>query len=56
VEVDVQKALKEMNHGINLSFKIHIELIRVNEAIRSTSVEWISRELRAYMSAMKPIY
>jgi hypothetical protein len=26
VEVDVQKALKEMNHGLNLSLKIRIDI------------------------------
>ena len=34
----------------------NIELIRVNEAIRSTAIETIGKELRAYMGAMKPIF
>ncbi|MBF0111435.1 MAG: ketol-acid reductoisomerase [Desulfamplus sp.] len=33
----------------------NIELIEVNEAIRYTVVEMVGRELRSYMSAMKPI-
>jgi len=33
----------------------NIELIKANEAIRSTSVELIGTKLRTYMSAMKPI-
>ena len=33
----------------------NIELIQVNEAIRSTAIERIGKELRAYMGAMKPI-
>ena len=31
------------------------DLIRVNEAIRYTSIESVGEELRSYMSAMKPI-
>ena len=33
----------------------NIELIQVNEAIRYTVVEMVGRELRSYMSEMKPI-
>jgi len=33
----------------------NIELIQVNEEIRYTIVEMVGRELRSYMSAMKPI-
>jgi len=33
----------------------NIELIQVNEEIRYTVVEMVGRELRSYMSAMKPI-
>ena len=33
----------------------NLELIRVNEAIRNTEVEYIGYELRAAMEAMKPI-
>ncbi len=33
----------------------NIRLIQVNEAIRETSVEEVGKELRYYMSAMKPI-
>lgn len=34
----------------------NISLIQTNDAIRSTAIECIGKELRAYMSAMKPIY
>lgn len=34
----------------------NVELIKVNEAIRSTGIEQIGKKLRAYMGAMKPIY
>ena len=40
---------KKDNHVDNL------ELIRVNEAIRNTEVEYIGYGLRAAMEAMKPI-
>lgn len=33
----------------------NITLIKTNEAIRSTAIECIGKELRAYMGAMKPI-
>ena len=49
--VVIGKGLDPRSTGVD-----NIELIRVNEAIRSTGVEWIGQELRAYMSAMKPIY
>ncbi|OGR10221.1 MAG: ketol-acid reductoisomerase [Desulfobacterales bacterium RIFOXYA12_FULL_46_15] len=47
----IGKGLDVQNTGVD-----NIELIRVNEAIRSTGVERIGKELRAYMSSMKPIY
>jgi ketol-acid reductoisomerase len=47
----IGKGLDVRNNSVD-----NIELIRVNAAIRSTGVEWIGEELRAYMSAMKPIY
>jgi ketol-acid reductoisomerase len=34
----------------------NIRLISTNDAIRSTAIERIGKELRAYMGAMKPIY
>lgn len=34
----------------------NLELIKTNDAIRSTDIEQIGKELRAYMGAMKPIY
>ncbi len=40
------------NTGIGVD---NVKLIQVNEAIRNTNIETIGKELRAYMSAMKPI-
>ncbi len=51
LDIDViGKGLATDYNGVDNS-----ELIKVNEDIRSTSVERIGRQLRAYMSAMKPI-
>ncbi len=51
IDVDViGKGLDVKDFGVD-----NLELIRVNEAIRYTSVEAVGEELRSYMSAMKPI-
>ncbi len=51
IDVDViGKGLALKDNGVD-----NIELIEVNEAIRYTVVEMVGRELRSYMSAMKPI-
>ena len=52
VDTDViGKGLADAGTGVD-----NIELIKVNEAIRSTAIEKIGKTLRAYMGAMKPIY
>ncbi len=51
IDVDViGKGLDSKDNGVD-----NLELIKVNEAIRYTSVEAVGEELRSYMSAMKPI-
>ena len=51
IDVDViGKAAELKDNGVD-----NIELIKVNEEIRYTSVEIVGGELRSYMSAMKPI-
>jgi ketol-acid reductoisomerase len=51
IDVDViGKGLEQKDNGVD-----NLDLIRVNEAIRYTSVEAVGEELRSYMSAMKPI-
>ncbi|MBF0302018.1 MAG: ketol-acid reductoisomerase [Desulfamplus sp.] len=51
IDVDViGKGLDLKDNGVD-----NMELIQVNEAIRYTVVEMVGRELRSYMSAMKPI-
>jgi ketol-acid reductoisomerase len=51
IDVDViGKGLAHKDTGVD-----NQDLIRVNEAIRYTSIEAIGEELRSYMSAMKPI-
>ena len=51
IDIDViGKGLVEKDNGVD-----NQDLIRVNEAIRYTSIEAIGEELRSYMSAMKPI-
>ncbi len=51
IETDViGKAAELKDTGVD-----NIELIKVNEEIRYTSVEIVGGELRSYMSAMKPI-
>ncbi|MBF0376278.1 MAG: ketol-acid reductoisomerase [Desulfamplus sp.] len=51
IDVDViGKGLDLKDTGVD-----NMELIQVNEAIRYTVVEMVGRELRSYMSAMKPI-
>ncbi|MBW2655077.1 MAG: ketol-acid reductoisomerase, partial [Deltaproteobacteria bacterium] len=47
----IGKGLDVENNGVD-----NVNLIKVNEAIRSTGVERIGKELRTYMEAMKPIY
>ncbi|MBW2655090.1 MAG: ketol-acid reductoisomerase [Deltaproteobacteria bacterium] len=47
----IGKGLDVENNGVD-----NVKLIKVNDAIRSTGVEHIGKELRAYMEAMKPIY
>ena len=50
LDVDViGKGLDIENNGVD-----NIELIKVNEAIRSTRIEQIGKKLRTYMSTMKP--
>ncbi|MBT3179029.1 MAG: ketol-acid reductoisomerase, partial [Desulfobacula sp.] len=50
LDVDViGKGLDLENNGVD-----NIELIKVNEAIRSTRIEQIGKKLRTYMSTMKP--
>ena len=52
IDTDViGKGLDKADTGVD-----NIRLIKTNEAIRSTGVEQIGKKLRAYMSAMKPIY
>lgn len=51
IDVDViGKGLEATDNGVD-----NIELIRVNEAIRYTTVEAVGEELRMHMGAMKPI-
>ncbi len=51
IDVDViGKGVDLKDNGVD-----NMELIQVNEEIRYTVVEMIGRELRSYMSAMKPI-
>jgi ketol-acid reductoisomerase len=51
IDTDViGKAPELKDNGVD-----NIELIKVNEEIRYTSVEMVGGELRSYMSAMKPI-
>jgi ketol-acid reductoisomerase len=51
IDVDViGKGIEQKDNGVD-----NLDLIRVNEAIRYTSIEAIGEELRSYMSAMKPI-
>ena len=51
IDVDViGKGLDNTGNGVD-----NIKLIKVNEAIRSTSVEKVGKKLRGYMGAMKPI-
>ncbi|MBU8849629.1 MAG: ketol-acid reductoisomerase, partial [Desulfobacterales bacterium] len=47
----IGKGLDIENNGVD-----NVRLIKANEAIRSTGVECIGRELRTYMGAMRPIY
>ena len=52
IDIDViGKGLELADNGVD-----NIELIRVNEAIRYTTVEAVGEELRMHMGAMKPIY
>ncbi len=52
IDTDViGKGMDTQDNGVD-----NIKLIQVNEAIRSTAIECIGKELRAYMGAMKPIY
>jgi len=46
----IGKGLDPADNGVD-----NLDLIRVNEAIRYTSIESVGEELRSYMSAMKPI-
>ena len=46
----IGKGLDLESNGVD-----NIKLIKVNEAIRSTEIECIGKQLRAYMGAMKPI-
>jgi ketol-acid reductoisomerase len=46
----IGKGLDLENNGVD-----NLTLIKTNEAIRSTSIERIGKELRAHMGAMKPI-
>jgi len=51
IDADViGKGLDPADNGVD-----NLDLIRVNEAIRYTSIESVGEELRSYMSAMKPI-
>ncbi|MGD9733103.1 MAG: ketol-acid reductoisomerase [Desulfamplus sp.] len=51
IDVDViGKGVDLKDNGVD-----NMELIQVNEEIRYTVVEMVGRELRSYMSAMKPI-
>ena len=51
IDVDViGRGLDVKDNGVDT-----LDLIRVNEAIRYTSIEAVGEELRSYMSAMKPI-
>ncbi|MCP3876631.1 MAG: ketol-acid reductoisomerase [Desulfobacteraceae bacterium] len=47
----IGKGLDIQSNGVD-----NIKLIEANDAIRTTSIECIGKELRAYMGAMKPIY
>lgn len=47
----IGKGLDTKNNQVD-----NIALIKTNDAIRSTAIECIGKELRAYMGAMKPIY
>lgn len=53
-KIDVNVIGKPFNAGKD-NHVDNLELIRVNEAIRNTEVEYIGYELRAAMEAMKPI-
>ncbi len=46
----IGKGLDLENNGVD-----NVKLIKVNEAIRSTEIECIGKNLRAYMGAMKPM-
>ena len=52
IDVDVVgKGLAAAGNAVD-----NLELIRVNQAIRYTTVEAVGEELRSYMSDMKPLY
>ena len=46
----IGKGLELQDNGVD-----NVKLIKINDAIRSTKIECIGQELRAYMGAMKPI-
>ena len=46
----IGKGLEVQDNGVD-----NVKLIKINDAIRSTKIECIGQELRAYMGAMKPI-
>jgi len=51
IDTDViGKGMTPQDNGVD-----NITLIQVNDGIRSTAIERIGKELRGYMSAMKPI-